>query len=425
MMEGPETKLGNRKFCRFQQGWRTTLLLLFFATQLVGCGTSAKMVKENLDPKPILASAISKAASLTCPLTAQKTEPEQSKRNGFPSVPMDQDSPVVRKFVKEYAYGQRETMKRYLAQAEQYLPMVKAMARENGLPEELSYLFLLESGANPEARSAANALGMWQFMPATARNYGLKVDTWVDERLDPRKSTQAALVYLKDLYGMFGCWRLALSAYNSGENKMNKVLCQEDANEYNEICGSRKLRRETREFLPRFQAISHIAKNPERYGFAQLRDRVDQDDFETTTIEGSYSFERLAGLMGVSQEALLELNPAFIRGCTPPDSHHPVRIPFGKKEILVAKLKDLPEEQPERHIVHVVHKGDSLHKILKQYGVARVQLASLNPDVNLHRRLKPGSKIVIPSEKHQVKAKNGKKTKRLSYNSEHRSSTKQ
>jgi membrane-bound lytic murein transglycosylase D len=424
-MEGPETKLGNSNIRCFQLGWRTKLLLVFFAAQLVGCGSPAKMVKENLDPKPILASAISKAASIACPLTAKAPEAEQPKRKGFPAVPMDEDSASVRKFVKEYAYGQRETMKRYLAQAEQYLPMVKGKAHENGLPEELSYLFLLESGANPEARSAANALGMWQFMPATARNYGLRVDSWVDERLDPRKSTQAALAYLKDLYGMFGCWRLALSAYNSGENKLNKVLCQEDANEYNEICGSRMLRRETREFLPRFQAISHIAKNPERYGFAQLRDRNTKDDFETTTVEGSYAFGKLAGLMGVSQEALLELNPAFIRGCTPPDSHHPVRVPLGKKETLLAKLKDLPAEQPERHIVHVVNKGDSLRKILSHYGVARFQLASLNPDVNLHRRLKPGAKIVIPAEKHHVKEKNGKKTKRLSYTLEHRSSTKQ
>ena len=140
-------------------------------------------------------------------------------------------------------------MRKYLARAVNYLPMVHEVAREHGLPEDIGYLFMLESGANPEARSPANALGMWQFMPATARSYGLRVDRWVDERLDPRRSTEAAMLYLKDLYGMFGCWRLALSAYNSGENKLNKVLCAEDASEYDEICSSRKTQtRDTRVF---------------------------------------------------------------------------------------------------------------------------------------------------------------------------------
>ena len=109
--------------------------------------------------------------------------------------------------------------------------MAKTIAAQSGVPEDIAYLFMLESGANTQARSPANALGMWQFMPATARSYGLRVDSWVDERLDPARSTEAAMLYLKDLYGMFGCWRLALSAYNSGENKLNRVLCQEDAAE--------------------------------------------------------------------------------------------------------------------------------------------------------------------------------------------------
>ncbi len=115
-------------------------------------------------------------------------------------------------------------MKRYLARAENHLPMVKSIANEHGLPQDLAYLLLLESGGNPEARSPANALGMWQFMPATARSYGLRVDSWVDDRLDPNKSTKAAMLYLKDLYGMFGCWRLALSAFTIPA-RINSIKC--------------------------------------------------------------------------------------------------------------------------------------------------------------------------------------------------------
>jgi membrane-bound lytic murein transglycosylase D len=411
----PEDKLGRLPTGRL--GARACRAGLFALAACVittaGCGSTARMVKENLDPKPLVANAISKAICLTD--FSGKSCPPPAKPGSLPPLPSDENTSTVRNFVREYAYGQRETMKRYLSRADQYLPMVKAMATDNGLPQDIAYLFMLESGANPEARSPANALGMWQFMPATARSYGLRVDSWVDERLDPRKSTQAALTYLKDLYGMFGCWRLALSAYNSGENKLNKVLCQEDASEYDEICSSRRLKRETREFFPRFLAIAQIAKNAEKYGFAPLAGKAEETKHETVPVEGSYSFEKLANLIGVSADDLAELNPDLIRGSTPPAPHCSLRVPAGKKELLRAKIKETPAEPVRRTIVHIVGKGDSLVKILKRYGVNKSQLAGLNPDVNLRRRLKNGEKIVVPAEKAQTqKEKPLRKGKRLS-----------
>jgi membrane-bound lytic murein transglycosylase D len=391
-----------------------SFVLAAFVVTLAGCGSTARMVKENLDPKPLVANALSKAICLTD--FSGKSCPSPAKPGGLPPIPSDESTSTVRNFIREYAYGRRETMKRYLARADYYLPMVKAMAAENGLPQDIAYLFMLESGANPEARSRANALGMWQFMPATARSYGLRVDSWVDERLDPKKSTQAALTYLKDLYGMFGCWRLALSAYNSGENKLNKVLCQEDASEYDEICSSRHLKKETREFFPRFQAIAHIAKNPEKYGFAPLAGRAGDPKRETVKVEGCYSFDKLAKMIDVSADQLEDLNPALIRGSTPPAPYCSIRVPTGKKEILLAKIKETPAEPAKRTIVHVVGKGDNLAKILKRYGLNESQLAGLNPDVNLHRRLKHGEKIVVPAEKVQTqKEKSSRKSKRLSF----------
>lgn len=191
---------------------------------LGGCGANPSIVKSNLvDYKPAVASAtnaISRAMALGSDV--KKTTP--AKPNGYPEIPWDYTAPRVRQFVREYAYSQRETMKRYLARAENHLPMVKSIANEHGLPQDLAYLLLLESGGNPEARSPANALGMWQFMPATARSYGLRVDSWVDDRLDPNKSTKAAMLYLKDLYGMFGCWRLALSAFTIPA-RINSIKC--------------------------------------------------------------------------------------------------------------------------------------------------------------------------------------------------------
>ena len=365
---------------------------------LAGCSSTATVVKENLDYRPAVANAISKAMLLPLSLERKKSPPPTT--TAYPPLPSDENAPRVRRFIRQYAYDQRETMKRYLACAAPYLAMAKQVTRENGLPEDIAYLFMLESGANPEARSHANALGMWQFMPATARSYGLRVDSWVDERLDPRKSTKAAMIYLKDLYGMFGCWRLALSAYNSGENKLNQVLCQEDADDYDEICSSRRLKRETREFFPRFQAIAHIAKNPQKFGFAELNGSEEDSKNEFVPLEACYSLQTLAEAIGAPYSVLAEMNPSLIRGMTPPEGEpYVLQVPAGKKQLLAEKMKDLPEERKGSHIVHIVHKGDSVGNIVKRYRVTKRELASLNPDVNLRKKLRTGERIVVPDKK--------------------------
>lgn len=382
---------------------------------LGGCASTAAIVKDSLDPKPLVANAFSRALFVSGDRKLSKAKKAHQTANlkSYPPLPGDEAEPRVRKFVREYAYAQRRTMKEYLARAGRFLPMIKAAAKDHGLPEDISYLVLLESGGNPDARSPANALGMWQFMPATARSYGLRVDTWVDERLDPEKSTKAAMLYLKDLYGMFGCWRLALSAYNSGENKLNKVLCKEDASEYEEICSSRMLKRETREFFPRFQAIALIAKSPAKYGFAQVETGKQSVKHELMNVDGSYSVETLARSVDVPTAVLAYLNPALIRGATPPEGvPYTLRVPLGKKVRLARVMQDLPEESAKRNIVHVVHKGDSVSRILKRYRCSRNQLACMNPDVNFRKRLRRGAKIVIPAK--AVPKKSNRKGKRLS-----------
>lgn len=362
-------------------------------TTLSGCKSTASALRENLDYRPTVANAISRALSLGSPATNSKI----TKPSLYPSIPFEENTPRVRSFIRQYAYDQRQTMKTYFSMIEKHLPMLKTEARENGLPEDVAYLVMLESGGDTEARSPANALGMWQFMPATARSYGLRVDSWVDERLDPRKSTKAAMLYLKDLYGMFGCWRLAISAYNSGENKLNKVLCQEDAQEYDEICSSRRLKRETREFFPKFLAMAVIARNPEKYGFVRRSSSVQEPKSELVPVNGRYSLESLSKSIGVQHETLQQLNPGLVRGITPPEgTPYPLRVPLGKKGVLVSKLEDLPEENHKKHVTHVVIKGDNLARILKRYRVSRSKVAELNPDVNLKHRLKQGSRLVVP-----------------------------
>lgn len=370
---------------------------------LGGCGSSANLVKSDFHPTGRVANAFSSALSTLAETAKKPLQIKKSvtnKTTSYPSLPNDADEPRVRRFVRYYAYGQRETMKKYLDRAVHYLPMVQEVAREHGLPEDIGYLFLLESGANPEARSPANALGMWQFMPATARSYGLRVDRWVDERLDPRRSTEAAMLYLKDLYGMFGCWRLALSAYNSGENKLNKVLCAEDASEYDEICSSRRLKRETREFFPRFLSMVLIAKNARRYGFSPLILKKPVKDYELVEVGKRHSLKDLAWAAGVSHSRLADMNPSLIRGVTPSEgAPFKLRVPEGRRTILARKLDSLPAENGKSHIVHVVHRGDSVSRILQRYHVSRSQLAGLNPDVNFRQSLRAGARILIPVSK--------------------------
>lgn len=388
---------------------RSSVVFWVMATLLLagGCGSKSALVKkDSIEPCSLVSAK-------TC--SVPKSASEKSSVNGkFPPIPIDEDSPRVRRFIREFAYRDRVTMKTYMANAEKHMPMVMKVAEDHGLPKEIAYLFMLESGANPEARSPANAVGMWQFMPATARSYGLRVDSWVDERLDPVKSTKAAMLYLKDLYGMFGCWRLALSAYNSGENKLNKVLCQEDADEYEEICSSRRLKRETREFWPKFQAIAQISRNPEKYGFKPLHIAAYKRSSSAAPVEGSFALRTLAVAMSVEPNTLSHMNPALIRGVTPPDSHYSLRVPIGKRATLVSKLESIPEITKRSHIVHVVSRGDSVRKIIRRYHVTKDLLAALNPDVNLGRRLRRGTKIVVPaSEKKNRRA--SKKGRRVSW----------
>ncbi len=375
------------------------------------CGSSSSLVKkESLKSLPF-SNAFARALNLG----QEKHAIETSKPGTYPPIPLEANEPRVRKFLREYAYEKRNSTRTYLAQSEKYLPMVIEQTRKHGLPQELAYLFLLESGANPDARSPANALGMWQFMPATARSYGLRVDSHVDERLDPEKSTNAALIYLKDLYGMFGCWRLALSAYNSGENKLDRVLCKEDADEYQDICSSRMLKRETKEFLPRFQALTIIAKKPEVYGFRPFSANRQDPKAEIVPVQGSYSLYNLAKLVDISYPQLLELNPALVSGITPREgTPFSLRVPIGKRDVLLAGLQKIHEESPKKHMVHVVKKGDTVTRITKKYGVPKEMLAQLNPDVNLSRRLKRGAKITVPEiavAKKVVSKTNGSKPK--------------
>jgi hypothetical protein len=176
----------------------------------------------------------------------------------------------VRAYLVYFSTERKEVFHRFLARSTRYLPMIKEIFQEYGLPEDLAYLAMIESGFNPNAYSPAGACGMWQFIRSTGRRYGLVIDGYVDERLDPEKSTRAAGKYLLDLYKQFGSWYLAAASYNCGERRVQQELIKSKHKNFWELSAHRCLPDETKNYVPQMIAATIIAKNPEKFGFKRV-----------------------------------------------------------------------------------------------------------------------------------------------------------
>lgn len=281
----------------------------------------------------------------------------------------------------------------WLTRSDTYMELIKEILKEEGVPEEIAYLPLIESGFNPFARSRAKAVGMWQFIAGTAKRYGLKVNNWVDERRDPVKSTRAAARYLKDLYEMFGSWSLAMAAYNAGENKIQKAINRHGSDDYWDIAQTKYIKRETKEYVPRFIAATLIAENPEDYGVTKSGEAGDFA-YEEVILNRSLSIQNIAKIAGTTPERIKALNPELRRKSTPPVKGYVLRIPFGCKDAFMSGLPGAPtsNEKAERH--YVVKKGDTVWKIAKKTGVPHKEILALN---NIKpSRLSIGQRLVIP-----------------------------
>jgi membrane-bound lytic murein transglycosylase D len=227
----------------------------------------------------------------------------------------------------------REKTGLWLQRSGRYAPMIRQALRQRGMPEDLVYLAFIESGFSPGAYSRAQAAGIWQFIAETGRRYGLEVSSYVDERRDPLKATVAALDYLQKLHGQFGNWYLAAAAYNSGENRVARVLRErrEDARGTEELFWriAPHLPQETRDYVPLMLAAGHIGKEPEKYGFVNLSYHVPLT-FETVAVPGGTRLSTVARAIEVAADDVEELNPHLVRKMTPPGRLTEVRIPPGR-----------------------------------------------------------------------------------------------
>jgi membrane-bound lytic murein transglycosylase D len=275
-----------------------------------------------------------------------------------------------------------------------YMPMILQALREAGLPEDLAWLPIIESGFKVNALSKARALGLWQFMASTGQKFGLERDTYVDERLDPEKSTAAAIAYLKELHQIFGDWTTVLAGYNCGEGTVLKKIRSQKINYLDNFWDLfQLLPYETARYVPKFLATLHILKDPVKYSF-DLEEPDSPDKYETVTVQKPVRLSALAAAIAVSEEDLIALNPELRQKATPPTTYL-LKIPEGKTEALLARIQDIPSWSPPEYAYHKVRQGESLSVIAQKYHSSVSRIVLIN---NIRKRdlIRAGQTLKVP-----------------------------
>ncbi|MBU0728832.1 MAG: LysM peptidoglycan-binding domain-containing protein [Proteobacteria bacterium] len=289
---------------------------------------------------------------------------------------------------------QRQTFTKWLARSGKYLPLIQQQLKEKGLPLDLAYLPMIESGYNLTAYSRARAVGPWQFMRATGRKYGLTVNDFVDERRDPVKSSAAAIAYLSYLYEDFKSWHLAVAAYNAGEGKIRKAVRKYKTNNFWEIAQERYLRPETKLYVPKLIAAILIAKEPEKYGFTDI-EYDEPFEYETVEVPRWTTIQAVSVAIDMDFEELRNYNRELRRAITPAEQkRYPLKVPIGTKELVEQNLPRVQAVMTTKYQTHKVLKGDTLTKICSKYNLNKTTLLKAN-DLQASQLI-PGKNLRIP-----------------------------
>jgi peptidoglycan lytic transglycosylase D len=303
---------------------------------------------------------------------------------------------VVEQHISFFQGKGREHMERWIHLSGRYFPILHKIMQEEGVPEEIVYLSMVESGLNPVARSWARAVGMWQFMKGTGRLYGLRSTAWYDERRDFEKSTRAAARHLKDLKEEFGDWYLAMAAYNSGAGRVYRGIRRSGSTDFWEM--RRHLPRETRNYVPSFIAVAIICMNPGEYGFYDI-EKAPELTFEKVSVNDCVDLDVLARCAGTDVEVIRTLNPELIHWCTPPAmDEYTLRVPRGSAEQFTANYQSIPDDQKRDWVIHKVRRGETLSGISHRYGIASSVIMEMN-NIRSARYLSVGKSLVIPIPK--------------------------
>ena len=292
--------------------------------------------------------------------------------------------------------GERNFFKKALIRSGQYRPFILSKLKEAGMPEELSWLPLIESGFQVKALSKARALGLWQFIPSTGYKFGLKRNKYIDERIDPAKSTEAAIAYLQELHAIFGDWITALAAYNCGEGRVLRVIRSQNINYLDNFWDLyERLPRETARYVPRFLATVHIINNFEKYGLESVVKDTPLD-FEIVEVSRQVQLTDIATKIGESSKVLKELNPELRYNILPPENYL-LKVPPAKATQLLATIDSIPVSHPPRpaYVIHRVRSGETLSGIADKYRTSVRRIMQAN-NLRSSHLIVAGKKLKIP-----------------------------
>jgi membrane-bound lytic murein transglycosylase D len=301
----------------------------------------------------------------------------------------------VKKWLNYFQIKGRGYFERYSARAGRYAPLMGKILEEMGLPRDLIFLAMAESGFQNKAKSWASAVGPWQFMPFTGKGYGLKIDWYVDERRDPIKATVSAAKYLSKLYSDFGSWELAAAAYNAGEGKVGRAISKYKTENFWDLSRGRYLKSETKNYVPKIMALAILGKNLKSFGFDGI-DFNEPLDFEEIEVASNTDLYKVAEAIGTDFEELHRLNPELMRWFTPLNTEsYALRIPVGLKEKWESCCKELDLSAENFQIYEVGKTGANLKDIAQKHKVAAYVLEDLN-GMPQGQRLEKGQRVLLP-----------------------------
>jgi membrane-bound lytic murein transglycosylase D len=328
--------------------------------------------------------------------------------------------PMIQQFINYYQGRGRSTMETGLRRSGQFMQMARRIFREEGVPEDITWLGQIESAWRPTVRSQAAASGLWQFIPGTGQTYGLRQTAWIDERNGFEKATRASARYLKDLYNHFGDWELAMAAYNTGQGNIDRAISRAGSRSFWKIYPY--VARETSNYVPNILAAILIAKNPAKYGFPNIRPDAPLS-YDVVQVPTATSLHLIAQATNVSVEYIRMLNPELRRDTTPRGESYQVRIPGGKANQFVAALKGIPIERrdaaPSNNNVQLTgynrakanvattpatpglmkikaRMGDTPAKLAERYNVSADEVARMN-NTAVNAELTAGQEVKLPS----------------------------
>lgn len=341
------------------------------------------------------------------------------------SIPTEMN-PLVEKWIAYFQGRGRGHMERYLARSTRYEKLMKKVLRDNGLPEDIFYIALIESGFTSNARSHAAAVGYWQFIRGTGKRYGLEISAFVDERRDPVLATQAAAEYFKGLYSVFGSWYLAMASYNVGENRVKREVMNHYTRDFWELARKKRFPKETINYIPKYIAAKLIGKDPAKYGFEGI-DYMPPIEFDHIEVKNPVNLRLMAEKLNLNYEDFKALNPKFKGEVAPiKGSTLSLRIPPGMNEAALVAANDSAVDKSKLEFVadagdtqtYRIRKGDSLFTVARKYRTSVAYLRDLN-DLSRGKKLRVGMKLYVP-DRTPLQARKGssKKSKVVASDSE-------